>query len=267
LKTSNAQICFEDYRKNEALNISLLNHIHRSPAHLKWEKDHPTPSTSAQTFGQAFHKLLLEPFDFPKEFAVMPVCDRRTKAGKEIYEKFSQEHAGKALLSEDDMMTVQNMIRRVKEHSLVENLYVDSTREQSLFWSDPKTALPLKARLDLSKLGLIIDFKTTTSAETKFFEREIFRYSYYRQAAWYRWAYESVVNICVGFFIIAVEKGPPYGVNVFRLSEELLTLGEQENRRALDLYAKCLEENDWPSYDEGPKTVELPKWKMEIDCD
>lgn len=54
------------------------------PVNFKFLSENPPEETDALIFGRAFHKIVLEPEGFDYEFAVCPVCDRRTKEGKQI---------------------------------------------------------------------------------------------------------------------------------------------------------------------------------------
>ena len=50
------------------------------------------------------------------------------------------------------------------------------------------------------------------------------------------------------FYIIAIEKYPPYGMNVFEISGELLQEGRDLYRKELDIYASCLHNKRFPDY-------------------
>ena len=79
----------KEYRQSEGISKSALFRMTESPEKFKWAKEHPEEPTPALLFGQVVHKLLLEPHGFDHEFAVMPVVDRRTKAGKEAFAEWA----------------------------------------------------------------------------------------------------------------------------------------------------------------------------------
>lgn len=68
--------------------ISDLDLINRSPAYYRYVKENPKEQTLAMLLGSVFHKLVPEPETFTAEYAVCPAVDRRTKAGKEVYQAF-----------------------------------------------------------------------------------------------------------------------------------------------------------------------------------
>ena len=51
--------------------------------------------------------MILEPADFGNEYAVAPVCDRRTSDGKLMWKTFIEENEGKTIVSADDAAVIQ----------------------------------------------------------------------------------------------------------------------------------------------------------------
>ena len=84
----------KEYRQMEGISSTELKKLMKSPAHYKHWKDNPQEDTPALLFGRAAHKYILETYDFYNEFAVAPNCDRRTKEGKEKWNKFVAESEG-----------------------------------------------------------------------------------------------------------------------------------------------------------------------------
>ena len=59
---------------------------------------------------------------------------------------------------------------------------------------------------------------------------------------------------------IVQEKSPPYLVNVLELDGPALLVGQQRNRRAIDVYRECRESGVWPGYGDDVAVVGLPRW-------
>ena len=91
----------KEYRQHDGVSRSKLWKLRESPEKAKWSWEHPEPPTPALLFGQAVHKLILEPVTFDDEFAVSPDCDRRTKAGKEAYNAFCEGLGDRAIITLD----------------------------------------------------------------------------------------------------------------------------------------------------------------------
>ena len=91
----------KEYHAHPALSRSRLWLLHESPQKFKWAEEHPEPPSPAFRLGAAFHKLALEPQTFDEEYVVAPTIDRRTKDGKALWEKFTQDSAemGRELLN------------------------------------------------------------------------------------------------------------------------------------------------------------------------
>ncbi len=62
------------------------------------------------------------------------------------------------------------------------------------------------------------------------------------------------------FSFVAVEKTPPYFVQVYIADQNFLNLGRSKARQLLKLYHKCVTENKWPSYPPEIKILGVPKW-------
>ena len=106
------RISNKEYRSREGISSSDLKKIMKSPAHYKYWKDNPQEDTPALLFGRAAHKYILETYDFYNEFAVAPNCDRRTKEGKETWNKFVAESEGKDIITEEQFK--QKLLNDIK---------------------------------------------------------------------------------------------------------------------------------------------------------
>jgi hypothetical protein len=65
------------------------------------------------------------------------------------------------------------------------------------------------------------------------------------------------------FVLVAVEKEEPYIVTPTTIAEQAIQKGTDECNNALEIYAKCEAENDWPCYTEEIITLDLPRWAYE----
>ena len=60
-----------------------------------------------------------------------------------------------------------------------------------------------------------------------------------------------------------VEKEPPYGVQVYEASAEVLARGQSLYEKAIEVYKGCAALDYWPSYSTSIQTLNLPKWLKE----
>jgi len=178
-----------EYRSNPAISRSELWWFSKSPEYFKWRKANPIEPTPALLFGQVAHKLLLEPDTFEEEFAVAPNVDRRTKAGKEEWDRFCLESDGKTVVSADVFYQAYSMILKAREIPLVKELLAGE-HEVPLFWTDADTDVDCKCRLDCMNRDekgrvTVVDYKTTNDATYRAFAKDVMQYGYALQAAMY----------------------------------------------------------------------------------
>lgn len=242
------------YEQSPAVNKSTLWEMRKSPLHY-WHLMHdtPKPDTPAMKFGRAVHKRLLEPVEFSADYAVAPICDRRTKEGKAIWAELQE--SGKEIISAEDMEIIEAM-----EKEFPFELLKDAAREVPLFWTDAETGVDCKGRLDAITDHCVIDYKTTTDASTEAFQREAIRYGYDLQAAMYLEAAKENGHGNLDFIFIAQEKSAPYLVNVIRAGEAFIDRGRWIMRDLLAKYKECRDTDTWPGY--GENELILPEWAV-----
>lgn len=241
----------QEYRKNPAVSRSDLWRIRESPQKFKYYKDNPQAPSPSLVFGQLFHKMLLEPGTVWDDFAVAPDANRRTKEGKEIWRKFSELNEGKTIITPDMLERSSAMCESVHNEILAKKLLLGE-REKPFFWIDEITGEACKCRVDCLNMNyeqpIIIDVKTTSDASTEAFIRSSINYGYDLQAAMYSEGVEKNIEEKPLFVFIAVEKEPPYAVNILQADELLLVRGFDIFRECIGIYHDCKSTGDWYGY-------------------
>jgi hypothetical protein len=260
-------LTFAEYLGLDAVNHSTLKLFGRSPLHAHEEMLHPRESTPAQQLGQAVHCAVLEPSRFESEYVVAPKIDRRFKENKVAWKEFEGAHRGAVLLSVDDYESIEAMRDAVLSHQTAAQLLGGKgLNETSAIWTDEKTGLLCKARLDritsYDGWPLIVDVKTSEDASERAFQRSLHSFGYHSQGAWYVDGLDAIKHLAEGrrFSWIVVESKRPYAVACYELDAASLEQGREENRRHLDLYARCRESGEWPGYPLGLDYSGLPYW-------
>jgi hypothetical protein len=251
----------EEYHKHPALSNSGNNKIiDESPAHFKYYQDNPPEQTPAMFTGQVVHSAILEPEAFLDSHVAMPEIDRRTKAGKEFAEKFAIENHGKIIMGNELYHQVFGMIGSVMAHPTAKAILQKNHNELSFFGE--LRDVKVRCRPDILRDGcLLADLKTTDDASFKGFQRSVGNFKYHRQAAFYC----DLVSQITGerydsFSFIAVEKHPPYAVQVFVLDEASIDKGREEYEKGLEIFRACSTTNKWPSYPLEAVPINLPAW-------
>jgi hypothetical protein len=256
-------ISFEDYVKIDAVNNSTLKILaDQSPAHCKQYMDEGRPETTALFFGKATDCYLLEPSLFAKQYVVGPDVRRNTNVWKEFEATVPE---GVEILKPDDMDAIISICNRIQESKAM-RLLQGGHSQVVCIWEDAKTGLLCKSRMDylIADIPLITDLKTTRSAKPDEFAKDVFNMGYFQQAAFYTDGYmlASSTTSEPSFSWFAVEKKPPYVVSAFECGAKTLEVGRMAYRKALDVYAKCLKNNRWPSYQDKITILEMPMWAL-----
>ena len=184
---------------------------------------------------------MLERDEFSSRYVVIPKIDKRTKAGKEQFNELVHNYPDKEFISQDEYNALENMVSSLRQNQRVVELMSDTEREITFF--NKIDGHECKCKVDAVKPGFLIDVKTTESAHPKKFAYSMKKYGYLYQAEFYM-ALTGIDN----FFVIAVEKAPPYAHNVFALSpsEERMS----KIREWLSIVADCRKTGLWPNYDD-----------------
>ena len=238
-----------------------------SPARFDWARKNPgdRPRSAAMEFGTAAHREVL---GVGWDYAVSPHGDT-WKPRKAQDWAAGQRAAGVVPLLPREREQITAMAAAIASHPTASLLLRGDEvwHEQSLFWEDPDTGIWRRARLDAVKLYgrvLIVDYKTSVSADPEEFAKLAGRYGYHRQDAWYRDAVlHTTGDMDPGFCFVVQEKDPPYCVAVYELEAEDVLAGAERNAAACRKYAECAAAGVWP----GPQPagdvitrIGLPRW-------
>ena len=253
----------EAYHGGEGVSKSVLDLIHRSPAHYRASLVLPKRETAALTLGTAIHAAVLEPESFEANFVAAPDVDRRTSAGRAAWTKFQLDTAGKKILTREQYDTALHVRDAVYGNRMAVNLLCGGTPEQSVYWAESLDGQEIlcKCRPDyLRRDGLIVDLKTTEDARADHFLRSVTAYRYHVQCAWYLRGIEEATGDVRDFVFLAVEKEPPYGIGIFTLPPEFVDAGVYAAMADLRVYAKCKKADYWPCYPEEVQVLDMPRW-------
>jgi hypothetical protein len=215
--------------------------------------------------GTVAHAMLLEGEDVCQ---VIDAGDWRTNAAKDARD--AARKAGKVPLLSDQHAVVKAMVRAARE-------YVDSTPlrgvlerakpEQTLVWRE-KSGVWCRARLDLLDLTgsdpLILDYKTTGvgGGPAEFARRNVLAHGYDTQSVFYPRGLGALGYGGARFMFLVQEDEPPFMCYLAEPSESLIELANSKVRRALGLWQRCLQSNQWPGYPDSVHQLEAPVWAL-----
>ena len=237
----------------QAISKSRLQRMSVCPLYFKWHEENPQKKSDELLEGSAFHKLVLEPETFDDEFVVAPKFDRRTKVGKQEYADFCEmvESTGKEVLTEEQYDMICGMRDAVMENPYCRKL-IKGNIEQSIYFTDDMTGVECKIRPDVwRKLDdsiVIIDLKSTRSALPMDFARDVVKFHYDLQSYMYSYGVSKSFGVPmdkISFCFIAVEKKPPYLINVMQASSDVIEKGGADFREYIGMYEECMRTGNW----------------------
>lgn len=252
----------EQYHTASGVSRSGLWEFKRSPYHY-WHKylnpDYVKPEpTPDMVLGSLVHTVALEPDLFAREYIVMPSIDRRTKQGKEDYQIFVDESAGKTIVTQEMMDKAHAMVHSIRKDKMAAQLIDGANIERSIFWTCENTGLQFKSRPDAMIGGIVTDLKTTRSANPREFKNDIYKGGYHIQAAMASKALDSIGIKLENFIFLCVEKTDPYMVANYILDEEAIEFGINQFNSLAEKIADCISNNRWDGY--GTQTIGMPNW-------
>lgn len=260
----------EDYHKNPAIGASKINLMLKSPAHYKWYclDGNEKKETPALWFGKIAHLAMLETEEFNLRF-VLEAKFAGTGSRKAYADWEASLPTGTIILSDSEYETLRWMSINLKNEKqypdVVQFMKKPGVREHSFYFTDPVTGLQCKFRPDfLTEDGWIMDLKTTTCSRTQDFERNLRTYGYHVSAAFYCYGFEQVFGYKPrGYVFVPIEKTAPYIPAVLTASEAtVITAGEIDFRKGLNLIKECTEKNYWPGYQRGVENVSIPDYQL-----
>ena len=258
-----------EYHARPELSASIAKRLIEpgGPARWKWEHDNGRRETKAFDMGHAAHKLVL---GVGAEIAVIPDDvlasngATSTKAAKEFIA--AAREAGQIPLKAVEHEQVQAMALALFRHKAASALLAKATEvEVSAFLTDPATGVGLRARFDAIGPEVLIDYKTSVSADPDKWRRDAVKLGYHIQGAHYRQMAQEVGITDGPLRFIVQEKTAPYLVSVIRLDDSAELLGQQRMREAIAIWQQCHETGIWPGYGEQEHLIALPDWAYRAD--
>lgn len=241
----------KEYREHPAISRSELFKISESPEKFKYYQENPEPPTPSLVFGQLFHAMALQHETVNDMFAVAPNVNRRTEAGKEAFAEFKAESENKTVVTADMYEQATEMCEALNRNEFVKKL-LNGEKEKVFFWNDDLTGEQCKCRTDcLTELGdnlIIVDLKSTENAETEAFMKSAIKYGYDFQSAMYSKGIETNTGKKPIFVFIAIEKKPPYAINILQADELLVRRGYDLFREYIGIYHDCKQTGNWYGY-------------------
>lgn len=276
---------FETYLCWDAASNSILSQLGRSAAHAKSQIDGHDTDSEAKRLGRPIHCAVFEPEQLERRYLVAEMCQQRTEKGTPcknwglwkddqrgwvcgVHGKGRDDHRvelAQEIIDGDELAMCRGIKAGVSRSTRASAIIAAPCEfELSIVWVDPETGVTVKGRFDAYNPehagGTIGDGKSTEDARRDAIEKTIFNFGYYRQASLYRGGTAAVDLPAEHFAIIALEKKHPFNTAVYRIRDDLMQLGTEENRALLELYAHHKSTDTWPGYPDEVTDIGVPTW-------
>ena len=225
----------KQYHSSQAISASGLKYIwKKSVWHFLNQKPYESDSLS---LGTAVHTALLEPKELYKDYIVMPKFDGRTKEGKEQKAKFlaQAEEENKQLLDAGDYNTITGILENFNRNEQAKE-YTQGEIELSHYLTFKGMDVRVRPDCINRVQNFISDPKTCQDNSPKAFIRDVYKWGYHLQAAFYS---DALGIPPENFIFIACETNYPYSVQCYTLSEEHIENGRKAYESAM---------SDWKFY-------------------
>lgn len=254
----------EDYHKGPGISFTSYKEFLRSPAHFRHYLANPPESTSSQLLGQLVHAMVLETEVWKERFFLVggPMNKNPFKA-----EADEAREKGLIPIGKTDGDKAKGMAEAILKHKDAAFLIRTGKREISGFHMDPVLNILMKCRPDVwhENTEVIADVKYVSDASEYGFERMCMRMRYHLQSAWYLSTWGALVGKKLRRHIhICVEEEGPHAVQLHALSDHDLEQSQQSIRKNLTRYAECVAKDQWPSYEDGIRTLILPHYAYQM---
>ena len=244
-------IPMQAYRLEAGLSKHELDNFAVAPAYYVHRKAQEWKPSRSMEMGTLIHSLVLEG---RTDFAVGPDVDKRTKAGKEEWALFCEEHLGKVIVTRDEAAVIygcQNACAPLMEHCA----FAEEDIEISMFWE--RDGIACKGRPDMIATingeTCIVDLKTTN--DIRGFDNSFNRFRYDVQAAWYQYGYQQAAGLkeVPGFWFLVVDTEAPHLAQFMRPSSGVLDNANARIEEELAYFKRCQAAREWPG---------LPEFKL-----
>jgi hypothetical protein len=242
------------YEQIKALNYSGAKQILRSPLHYQAFLNAEKKDTPALRMGRLVHLASLQYDVFQAEVHVGPDVDKRSKEWKEFKAGIAD---GVDIITADENTEITAIAKSV--HGCLADLKLkDCQMEEAL--ECHYNGISIKGRPDLVGVNaegetVVVDVKTTTDASIESFAKDVASYKYHLQAAFY-----LELTSAKKFYIVAVEKEPPYASATYLLSDDSIQEGKRLMDKAVNIYKMCETFGNWPGYSDEVRSITIPKW-------
>lgn len=254
----------DDFATPPSLSSGLAHLLlTRSPAHAWWHHPRLNPAWApdddrAFDVGNAAHGVLLE----GRDLFVVDFPDFRTKQAQAVRDE--AKRVGKLPVLPHQAEAITRMVENARAKIAASPDLVDLGEllpERSIRWQDGESWLRCRPDIMTYDHAILISVKTTrASAHPDAFQKTLIGSGYDMQMAFECAGITAVTGVEPKYLWCVIECEEPYAVSLVGPEPTLVDHAQQRMRAAVNQWAYCLAENQWPAYPDRIAYVDLPQW-------
>lgn len=253
-----------DYRKRKAIGATWAKLWLQSPQLLKDTLDGiaKRKESAAFDFGRAAHMLFLQPGLLAARLSDGPINDKTGKPYGADTQRFADWRATNPdaiVLSPKDRADIDHMSER--QPAEIAAIWKNGKAEVSLFHEI--AGCPACGRIDWTDGQIIYDLKTIGSMDNA--ERDMSRFGYWFQAAWYRMLWKQETGKLARFVFVFAERNPPYRWQQIEMDADWLMAADAAADRVVGEIGHAITTGQWPQHDSSLKVISRPAWDSDDD--
>jgi len=247
---------YQEKRKT-ILTSSSLKEFDKSPAlcHGTMTGKFKRKETEAFKVGTDFHSYFLEREKFDEDFIIEPDAEEFPNANGDVtssfrntkgYKEWKAELGEQRLVSLDDVELLEIMEASIRTHPIAKNMFSGGGCSEHVIrvklYGVMCQIRPDRYNPDWG----ILDLKTTDNLDA--FEYSIPKYGYPTSGAFYRSVFQAASKefFPPNYYLVVVEKKPPYRTGVWKLSENVMDMCEKMNTKNIKHFKECSASGVWP---------------------
>lgn len=274
----------DEYHGNkEHIGSSMLKLYSKSPLHYN---EHIQKTTKSLWFGALYHEFVLEEELFNNKYYIFDDSEIVEELSREYSDprksdryiywllKYKEEFQDKKELPKeiyDKMVMMKDKLFNYGKLGWFRKyLLTGGVNEMSHYLELNGVKIKFRPDSMIPEKRIIADLKTTTNASKDGFINNAVKWGYHVSAAFYIDGKEELENDGMSwkFYFVAQETEYPYAPNIFKATQQFLSIGRYEYEIYLQLHKKCIEDNQYPGYeiwsnnDYGINDIDVPSYKI-----
>jgi hypothetical protein len=266
----------KDNLSDSPVSNSMLKQFAENP--WNWRNYDKEFKSDALTWGSLVDCLLLTPAEFTNEFIVKPddaprkptsaqvnAVKKSEKALESItwWDEFNARMDGKTLIDDYTYNKASNAVRMLKSHSEASEILDGASTQTAIIHEH--AGIKFKSLLDIVPENanwdhFLVDLKTTSSKlDDESLSKQIFKYKYHWQAAFYLWLWNKQSKDSRRKFAFIFQNSETHEVRVVELDQSAIESGMIMIKHHITDYMRRVKTNDWASrYATGCDEINLP---------